>query len=1449
MRPYNRSNWKQDTRRLINEEELKPTRGEILSRNLEVANFLRSPNIKKKLNILMEKARESVPGDPDDGAVFYKEEDCPKLLEIKNDFIQSLDRLFKSFPSQIVDDVRFWKSLGTEEFDDKTDFLCNTDYNYSRGMIYFNINFNASILSLVPQKSLDSGGVEIINSLNMSAQDIFLAHKSGALSDQFIIANQVVLLRLSAKEEYLGFLEDTAHLFENTHLRSFSNSLKNEAAFRFVSFLNSLPADIGIDWLSVFSESVSFVFSGKFYDYSLLSKEFSALVTELGKRNYSLADLSFEYTRDLKKTDPAIILIELSCIKKLNRDNLDPYITREKLRECYDHILEDRYIFRRFYDFLAVENFPSPAEVGCVFEANPQDYFQHYYNFTHGEKEFFISQLYITETKEKFLKEEQVLSEYVEYVGISDQAPEDIYFAYQLLKEQGFVFEKSIKTKLFFVECRIKDIGGMVEDGYEKLVDYLGDVDTEKKCILRYLTKTNFHHALHFMPYLVGKFEDFSRGAFFTVETVEEAKKNNNAFALHKKNVLKEILSKSGISAAQHDIAKEVLQSLEKINLEAFSVLQNEHQANPDATPVFSEKNRGQLNLREVLSELKLYKDPQLAELLRALPEGGSRRKVLEELVDIKGMPVARLAEFLSEQESQVAQFFASRDGAGEGDFVVNRTLAEVMPDIPANELRDLIIARNKERPEKNLDTINSFAGHYRKKEWCEGGDIAKVEYFFNQIIAQLESGRNEDVILDATDLLLNMSDHKDMQDLGVVIAPEVSESVASEFVGRVLPTWLEDNEVVVKANMFKEGRAGIKIMSRILGDVKKQYAFELLVEAKKEVGLLEKEEKQAGLSRTERKALNTLEGIQGTIEKIEESLATVIQEIHNTEQIEFDDAVVHERTINILKRKQKVSRTKLNMLEKLLSAKKIQEKKVQDFDEKMVEFTEMNSQTMSSEQYLEFWRLLYAHGPRLKKDKNKMLLQEIQRLSGAEKGEPMFQDQHKFILAMSEDKKSTDAFMAALRLSLRSMKNIGISQFEGEWYRVELLPPSDASGYGMGNITDSCDAFGNGKKADFIKNPSTAQFVIRKSKGKKPTEERWKNPDTVLSQSLATITRDVFAPNEGERGDPERRNTFLQTLIEGGDFGSAVQAAGFVTEGGKPDIRQFITTYTQANQTMCLDSVEGVGSSREVVQKAIAVLSKEDGWFDGLRVTAGMQYSNVQEGDKVPNIALNETPLAYTDNNRDVAVLLQERKEGRIHQEPVGVRPAKPQDVMIIAAIEFSAFTDSGGGGYVTGYLPMYRDLFTSVTQSLYGNSLKEASHKPLAFVDVVDKNGTNEINGYLIAHKREGDEIYISDTSTLDKASQDGQRYRSGTRLLVKLLETVATDSTMTGRKITMDCRGSTSALAIMKNKETLEGLTFPDPENPTNKLSYMINGPSIEQIRELGDGLISFSFTINR
>ncbi|MBT4941859.1 MAG: hypothetical protein HON29_02375, partial [Candidatus Magasanikbacteria bacterium] len=920
-------------------------------------------------------------------------------------------------------------------------------------------------------------------------------------------------------------------------------------------------------------------------------------------------------------------------------------------------------------------------------------------------------------------------------------------------------------------------------------------------------------------------------------------------FAAHKKNIFKEILSKSGISPSQNVIAKEIFHSLQVAHKSTFSVLQHEHQANSDATPVFSEKNRGQLNLRDVLSELNLYENPELAELLRSFPEDGCRRQVFEELRHIRGLPISRLAQFLSEEERDVAQFFASRDGAGE-DNLVDGLLTEVMPDIPANELRDLIIARNKERREKSLDNINSFAGYYRKEEWCEGGDTAKVEHFFNQLIRQVESGGNEDTMSDATDLLLNLSERKDVQDLGPAISTEVSESAAGDFVGRVLPICLENNEEVVKSNMFKEGRVGVTTVSRIIGEVQKEYADELLVEAKREVRLFEKEEKQVRIGRKERKVLKTIEGIQSVIEQSKEVLATVTQDINTAEQSEIGDNVAeHKRMVSRLKREQIGLRTKLSVLEKLLEAKKIEEKKVQEFSEKMAEFTEMNPQTMSSEKYLEFWKLLYAHGPRLKKDKNKMLLQEIQRLSGEEKSAPMFQDQHKFIMAISQDKKNAGAFVAALRLSLRSVQNIAISQFEGEWYRVELLPPSDASGYGMGNITGSCDAFGNGKKADFIKNPSTAQFIIRRFRGKKPTEEGWQNPDTVLSQSLATITRDVFAPNEGEVGDPKRRNKFLQTLIEGGGIGSAAQAAGFVTKEGKPDIRQFITTYTQANQTMCLDSVEGVNSSKEVVQKALAVLSKEDRRFDGLRVTSGMQYSNIQGEDMVANTSLNETPLAYSDNSKDVALLLQERKEERISQERVGVRPANPQDAMIIAAIESAAFTETGGGDHVTGYIPMYKDLFTSVTQSLYGDSLEGRSHNPMAFVDVVDKNGTNEINGYLIAYKRWYDEIYISDTSTLDKASQDGQRYRSGTKLLFALLENVATDPGLNKRRVTMECRGTTSALAIMKNKETLEGLTFADPENPDKILSYTINGPSVTEIQSGGDALHAISFTIKR
>ena len=62
-------------------------------------------------------------------------------------------------------------------------------------------------------------------------------------------------------------------------------------------------------------------------------------------------------------------------------------------------------------------------------------------------------------------------------------------------------------------------------------------------------------------------------------------------------------------------------------------------------------------------------------------------------------------------------------------------------------------------------------------------------------------------------------------------------------------------------------------------------------------------------------------------------------------------------------------------------------------------------------------------------------------------------------------------------------------------------------------------------------------------------------------------------------------------------------------------------------------------------------------------------------------------------------------------------------------------------------------------------------------------------------------------------------------------------------------MECRGTTSALAIMKNKETLEGLTFADPENPDKILSYTINGPSVTEIQSGGDALHAISFTIKR
>jgi|GEM_PF-6297297 len=1437
--PYNRSRENRYTDFLI-KESAPPDAFEISAYIEEIRNSFNNPGFIKINKSFREEEGRAVETDVDRGEIVYYEKDRPKLVELRKKYIDFLHGILNSLPSVIAEESLFW----TELFESGGIFCC-IDQEYSQ---YSDSNQVASLLSLLPENVLKESGDDIMDKSNMCGFNITYAYESGTLSEEFVRANQDLFLKRLIQDGYFWLDSSITKVFDKTRLTFYINRAEGEEALSLIRFYEHVPHDIVVNWQTICTSGIKHILHSRNH-YQREGEE--AVLTMMNQKNYSLENLGIDH----KILLDTITIDNFLFIKKANRGNLEPYITHEMLKLLYAKILS--YDYRSYYTlhkFLQEGGFPPPREVGCE---PPNDFYKGFDESSfsgHEGRVVLINQIYREEEAQKLIERDVVIKDFMEYVNVSETY-RNFRVVYSFLQERNFVFEESEEVKIAFREKLIKKEGGIVEQGYNTLVSYLKDVDSEKKAVWRYLGNHNLHDALHFMPNLVRTFKEFVPKSGDD-EATEEQEKKQEQFENHKKKVFKEILEKSGVSDSQHVIVKEILHSLQVAHKSTFSVLQHEHQANSDATPVFSEKNRGQLNLRDVLSELNLYENPELAELLRSFPEDGCRRQVFEELRHIRGLPISRLAQFLSEEERDVAQFFASRDGAGE-DNLVDGLLTEVMPDIPANELRDLIIARNKERREKSLDNINSFAGHYRKEEWCKDGDTAKVEHFFNQLMRQVESGGNEDTVSDATDLLLNLSERKDIQDLGPAISTDVSESAAADFVGRVLPIYLENNEEVVKSNMFKEGKGGVTIMSRIIGEVQKEYAAELLVEAKKEVGLSEKEEKQARLGRKEKKVLKTIEGIQSVIEQSKEVLATVTQDINTAEQSEIGDNVAeHKRMVSRLKREQIGLRTKLSVLEKLLEAKKIQEKKAQEFSEKMAEFTEMNSQTMSSEKYLEFWKLLYAHGPRLKKDKNKMLLQEIQRLSDAEKGAPMFQDQHKFILAMSQDKNNTNAFMAALRLSLRDAQGIAISQFEGEWYRVELLPPSDASGYGMGNITDSCDAFGNGKKADFIKNPSTAQFVIRKSIGRKPTEDEWQNPDTVLSQSLATMTRDVFAPNEDEEGDPERRNKFLQTLIEGGDIGSAAQAAGFVTKEGKPDMRQFITAYTQANQTMCLDSVEGSDSSKEVVQKAIAVLSKEDRRFDGLRVTSGMQYSNIQGEDMVANTSLNETPLPYSDNyapynleDTNRALLLQERKEERIQQERVGIRPANPQDAMIIAAIEYAAYTETGGSGYVAGYIPMYKDLFTSVTQSLYGDSLEGRSHNPMAFVDVVDKNGTNEINGYLIAYKRWYDDIYISDTSTLDKASQDGQRYRSGTKLLFALLENVATDPGLNKRRVTMECRGTTSALAIMKNKETLEGLTFADPENPDKILSYTINGPSVTEIQSGGDTLHAISFTIKR
>src|SRR3989338_6325388 len=135
-------------------------------------------------------------------------------------------------------------------------------------------------------------------------------------------------------------------------------------------------------------------------------------------------------------------------------------------------------------------------------------------------------------------------------------------------------------------------------------------------------------------------------------------------------------------------------------------------------------------------------------------------------------------------------------------------------------------------------------------------------------------------------------------------------------------------------------------------------------------------------------------------------------------------------------------------------------------------------------------------------------------------------------------------------------------------WYRAQVLPPSDPMSATAGSTTGQCDAFGHGKKTNFLFNPGTAQFIFQQSRQGKP--EEWTDEHLVAQY---TLTKDKLLFENSEQ-----RQTFIKSLLENqGKIDPALRACRF-----KGTIDDFLEHYSNSPDQIGLDSVEVLPNMKE---------------------------------------------------------------------------------------------------------------------------------------------------------------------------------------------------------------------------------------------------------------------------
>jgi hypothetical protein len=377
---------------------------------------------------------------------------------------------------------------------------------------------------------------------------------------------------------------------------------------------------------------------------------------------------------------------------------------------------------------------------------------------------------------------------------------------------------------------------------------------------------------------------------------------------------------------------------------------------------------------------------------------------------------------------------------------------------------------------------------------------------------------------------------------------------------------------------------------------------------------------------------------------------------------------------------------------------------------------------------------------------------------------------------------------------------------------RAEILPPSNPERPTVGNNTNSCDGFGDGKRTQYDFNPTCSQFAISFVE-KLPNGREKIN---VVAQSLITLDSNI------EDGDK------IQELLRGFD------------NLGKILGEDFLEKYYKNPKTIAFDNIEvnnnfkGKITFKERTVGAIykdfaKELLKQNPQFNQGSFLVGttcndLNVINDLQAQSSPNSFLISTILPYTDKTEEECNLVKTGLKNKTESKEfkTGVQSISALDTFPVAYLEEKVYNETGAEDLVEGVIDIQNVLIGSSYSALKNNI-------PNLNKGYFDKG---VLRGYILSYpiiNKEGElSIYICDLVADPKSKLAGGKLMLSFLNDVKpILEKIKQQTGQEKVTLISDAREETAYPILKKSAERhgFEILEDSDEEDGMRRLEMAI------------------------